>query len=240
MEQIDKQITIRAINDIHGCETVDDVVLALTNYVSAYGFESVSITQLVSPARAGKKRIAISNWPEEFLKERIQKGTIVRDPIAQEALRSKTPFTWRDVRSRADKQGRKIIDQAMEVTSKDGLLVPIHPYDSIPGCVSLGTSKVDLSNQEISWIDVICVQAYMKIVEFLGPFPFDINVNLTGREIDVIHYAAAGKTNWEISRILNISEHTVRAYLQSAAVKLKTVSKTHTVALAIANRLVLT
>ena len=239
MEQNYQQVTVSTISEIYQSDNVDDVVLALTSFASMFGFDSVSITQLVSPARAGGKRIAITDWPEDFIEYRLANEGMVRDPIAKEALRSKSPFTWQDVYNRSDKRSRKFLDQAREATSNDGLLIPIHPYDSIPGCVSLGAQSVDLSKSDIGWIDTVCIQAFMKIVELMGPFAFEIRVSLTGREIDVIHYAAAGKTNWEISRILSISEHTVRDYFRSAARKLETIGKTHTVATAIANGLVL-
>ena len=235
-----REITINAIDEIHRSSEVNEVVLSLTSFVNYFGFESLSIAQLISPARGGSNKIEITDWPEGLQQQRLQRGTITRDPIALEALRSKTPFTWSDAYCRTNKEGRKFIDETREVTSADGLLIPVHPYNSIPGCLSLGADHIELTREELSCIDVVSVQAFMKLVEILGPFPFEINVNLSGREIDVIHYAAAGKTNWEISKILNISEHTVRAYLQSAAAKLGTISKTHTVAVAIANRLVLT
>lgn len=239
MRQFEQEYTVSTINEIHESDSVDQIVASLTAYVKYFGFESLSITHLISPIRSGKKRIAISDWPQEFLDKRFSKNTIIHDPIAHEAMRSKTPFTWGDVYERADKNGRLIIEEAREYTSKDGLLIPVHPYDSVPGCISLGTNKVDLSREQLSWLDVVSVQAFMKIVEILGPFPFEMFIKLTGREIDVVHYAAAGKTNWEISRILNISEHTVRSYFQTAARKLNTISRTHTVAVALANKLIL-
>ena len=43
----------------------------------------------------------------------------------------------------------------------------------------------------------------------------------------------AGKTNWEISVILNISERTVKFHVQNIERKLNAVNKTHAVAIAL-------
>lgn len=44
---------------------------------------------------------------------------------------------------------------------------------------------------------------------------------LSARECEVLHWSAIGKTSWEISMILRISERTVNFHLQRAAAKLQ-------------------
>lgn len=56
---------------------------------------------------------------------------------------------------------------------------------------------------------------------------------LTGRETEVLKWTAEGKTNWEISKILNISEATVKFHLANIFRKLDAVGKGHAVAKAL-------
>ena len=44
---------------------------------------------------------------------------------------------------------------------------------------------------------------------------------LTEREQEVFHWLATGKTNWEISQVLKISEYTVKNHVQRILIKLK-------------------
>lgn len=53
---------------------------------------------------------------------------------------------------------------------------------------------------------------------------------LTGRELEVLKWAAYGKTSREISEILIISVNTVNFHMKNAMSKLETVNKTATVA----------
>ncbi len=61
---------------------------------------------------------------------------------------------------------------------------------------------------------------------------------LSFREVECLLWAAQGKTAWEISTILSISERTVRFHLDNAGKKLDAVNTTQTVALAIAQGLI--
>jgi len=57
--------------------------------------------------------------------------------------------------------------------------------------------------------------------------------NLTDRERECVHWTAVGKSSSEVGIILGISENTVNHHLASAAHKLGTVNKAHTVAISI-------
>jgi len=57
---------------------------------------------------------------------------------------------------------------------------------------------------------------------------------LTGREREVLRWVAGGKTSWEISVILRISERTVKFHLVEASRKLNAVNRTSAVAKALA------
>lgn len=63
-------------------------------------------------------------------------------------------------------------------------------------------------------------------------------VRLTGREYDCLAYVAAGKSDWEISVILNLSQSTVRFHVDNARRKLEAATRAHAVARATASGLI--
>jgi len=63
-------------------------------------------------------------------------------------------------------------------------------------------------------------------------------MDLSRREREVISWVKEGKTNWEISMILNISERTVKFHVQNIEHKLNAVNKAHAIALAMEHGLV--
>jgi DNA-binding CsgD family transcriptional regulator len=62
--------------------------------------------------------------------------------------------------------------------------------------------------------------------------------SLTGREYEVLMWAARGKTYRDITLILNLSFGSVKTYLDTARLKLRATNVTHAVALAFAAGLI--
>lgn len=56
---------------------------------------------------------------------------------------------------------------------------------------------------------------------------------LTSRELEVLRWAYAGKTNWEIGTILGITEFTVKNHMRSIMQKLRASNRAHAVAKAV-------
>ena len=59
--------------------------------------------------------------------------------------------------------------------------------------------------------------------------------SLTEREKEVLRWLAQGKSNWEVSVILKISERTVRFHINNIMKKLDAVNRTHAMALVLRN-----
>ena len=55
-------------------------------------------------------------------------------------------------------------------------------------------------------------------------------IDLTKREIECLQWAAVGKSEWEISQILGISEHTSEKHLLNAKAKLGAANRVQAVA----------
>jgi DNA-binding CsgD family transcriptional regulator len=66
----------------------------------------------------------------------------------------------------------------------------------------------------------------------------DTDILMSARELDCLKWTAAGKTAWEASVILGISERTVRFHLNAAREKLECATTTQAVAKAIVNQLI--
>lgn len=58
------------------------------------------------------------------------------------------------------------------------------------------------------------------------------DVHITPRETEVIKWIADGKTAWEISTILHLSEHTIRNHIENARRKFDATNTPHLIAAA--------
>jgi len=231
---------IELTSAIDAFETETEVVNRFSEFIQKFGFGSVALGYLVNPlAVSTGNNFQVTNWPKEWF-GRWQGGDyIIHDPIARYALRTRRSFDWKTAYEHGSKIGRVILDESRNFGFTEGFAIPIHSFDGPPGCVSLGGRNVDLSPKEKACIELVSVHVYSRLEALSGPRPMREIVDLTRRETEVLQYAAAGKTNWEISRILSLSENTVIDYVKSAMRKLGSVNRTHAIALAIQNALIL-
>ena len=61
---------------------------------------------------------------------------------------------------------------------------------------------------------------------------------LTERETEILRWLMEGKTSWDISKILSISERTVKFHVNNTLTKLNAINRTHAVAKAILSNLI--
>jgi LuxR family transcriptional regulator, quorum-sensing system regulator BjaR1 len=239
MGQNTQQI-LEAIQAIERASDSPAIVEVFANFAKTYGFESLYIAQLVNPANVPHDRILhITNWPSELLVRRFARREALDDPIARCGLRSRRPFTWSEARQQASRLGRKTMDETSDYRINDGLMFPMHAIGSVPGGVSLGAEHLDISPRAIAELEIVAQHTYFKLEDMLGPFPYQVSIDLSPRELQVVQIAAAGKTNWEISRILGVSEETVKATISRASRKLNATNRAHAVATAIAHSLIM-
>lgn len=64
------------------------------------------------------------------------------------------------------------------------------------------------------------------------------NLKLSPRELEILHWLRVGKTNWEISQILGLSEHTVKNQVRNILLKLHVHNRAQAVAKAISLRMI--
>ena len=100
--------------------------------------------------------------------------------------------------------------------------------------VSLGGATVELSNEEFGMVSLVATYAVGRAMQIRSVQARPAGqVDLTRREIECLQWAAEGKSEWEMSQIMGISEHTSGKHLLSAKNKLSAATRVQAVAEAI-------
>lgn len=100
----------------------------------------------------------------------------------------------------------------------------------------LGFLEPDLAPEDALAIQLAGLMLTEKLMTFAAP-PGAAEVRLTERERDVLAWVAEGKSDWEISIILGLSETTVRFHVDNGRRKLGAVNRAQAVARLAAARL---
>ena len=159
----------------------------------------------------------------------IEQNAFRFDPIIHRAENSLIPFSWntRQWNKISDKQAQCALSIWQNLGINNGISIPIHG----PG---IHFSVFSVYNQNLMHQDVTLQREIEAVLQLLGLYVItvfqhqltvDNTPELTPREIDCLRWTARGKTAWEIGKILDISERTVRFHLNNVMQKLDVTSK---------------
>ncbi|MEX6505809.1 LuxR family transcriptional regulator [Jiella sp. M17.18] len=200
----------------------------------SFGLMNFGISGLPDKGEKIDPYVLLCGWPEEWFARYAERGYVHADPVIARTRETDTPFTWSEaIGQRAlTPSERRTMDEASEFRMMDGFTVPIHSIHGLSAIVTFGAEKVQLGEKERGALHMIAIYAHnrLRTLPSGGGTDNGKRSKLTMRERDCVLWCAQGKTNWEISAILGLSERTIEAYLKNAGVKLGTVNRAHLVA----------
>lgn len=191
--------------------SVDEISDRFMREVRALGFSYAACSSHVDPLRPPCGAVMMVNYPKIWLERFSARGYAARDPVFLAACRQALPFQWSDwrFRSELDDDQIEILSEAAAAGLADGFTVPIHAPDALPASCSfaIGPDGVDpLSVRDAHWFSVYAHESARRLLAKVTP---PDRPRLGRRERQCLEFIARGKTDFEISVILGVSEHTV-------------------------------
>ena len=222
-----------------------DVQSALEDTLANLGFEQ-SCYLIFRPPSGYPTPNMLTNFPEEWKARYIDQDYGSVDALVPEAVQSLFPLRWDKVYSKekSSKKQRQLFDEASSVGLKSGITVPIH---GPAGGMALISMCGDLSDREFNQIwgllrdelTLIAASTHEAMLNCVSRETSLEPVSLTERERQCLLWTARGKTAWEVSSVLGITERTVLFHLNNSMAKLRVFSKHHAVVKAIMLGLIL-
>lgn len=231
--------TLSYIERLQRAETADAICRELLGVTSNFGLTALmagTVPQPNTPAGRQKEHVMLCEWPVEWLQRYVARNYVDHDPIVGHMKSLQAPFQWREAAStsRVDRDAIRVMGDAGEFKLRDGLAFPLVTLDGTVVMVSLGGEAVELSNGEFNMISLASTYAIGRAMQLQMTQSHTIDhIELTRREIECLQWAAVGKSEWEMSQIMGISEHTSEKHLLSAKNKLGAVNRVQAVAEAI-------
>lgn len=230
------QLAFDSIDEFDRLTSPEDVVRHLALSLGQFGYTSFMVVSVPSAPGGELKQIALlDGWPDGWTEHYEKEGYFQHDPVAAFGLKSTEPFNWSDVHYDAERQPRsaEVMRAAADIGLKEGFGIPIVRAGSIDA-VTMAGERPDFDSRAKRAIHLIGLYAHSKAISLLHDKPaIRAHSLLTKGEREVLTWTAAGKSSWEISVILNISEATVIWRVQRACRKLNAVNRTQAVVNAI-------
>lgn len=229
------------INAVSTAETVEVLHSICSDVCKKYGFEHFIYGSRFPTSFVKPYFIFISGYPKQWREHYTNKNYMLIDPTVQHCAQHFTPLQWGESTwsSTALPDTKHMMCEARDFGLTSGVSFPIHTPQGDDGMLTFSSEQIMLKSQPIiqrvlplgQLFTVYLHEAVRRI--FNSEVLSLSKVELTQRQKECLLWATEGKTSWETSQILNISERTVIFHLQNVQDKLGVNNRQHAVARAV-------
>lgn len=230
------RVAFDLIDEFDRMTTADEIMARLSAALSGFGYTAFLITGVPEPPQRVEPYFLLNGWPDGWTAHYARENYYLDDPVAAWCRRSINPFEWSEAPYDAERCPRaaEVMNVAAEFGMKAGFLVPIVRGNGFHACVTMAGERPDFEPRAKRGIHLVSIYAHEKAISLLGlDGAAPQRPMLTVREREVLRWTAVGKSSWDISQILGISERTVNWFIASAVHKLDAVNRTQAVVNAI-------
>jgi LuxR family transcriptional regulator, quorum-sensing system regulator BjaR1 len=191
-----------------------------------FGCEGFFIAGLPDPGERLDPYMLLSRWPQGWTERYLENDYVHADPVVERFRSSSMPFTWGEASSHpADAGAARVMNEAPAFGLRDGFAVPIFTALGMQAGVSFfSPHALELSAEQRGALHLIaiyahgCARAILDREAERRARPTEAGKRalakprrtLSQRELECLRWAAAGKSAWETSTILSLSERTVK------------------------------
>lgn len=235
-----------ALEKLASRPTIADSVQILRDIGEVIGLPLVAVLDDISTTipltdEDGNRLADSFGWPPEFIDQWVEQSLTLVSAISHISRFEHLPFYWYcdgtcSVKIDIEPVQMKTMEQMSSLGISGGLTMPTHLAKGRIGSVTWLSYDPDIDLQEK-------LKAYQHPLTLAGlhfmeairrardPEPPRTGfIYLTKREIECLTWAAQGKSDQEIGKILDVSHTTARFHIANAAKKLDAVTRTQAVA----------
>jgi len=198
---------------------------------AGFTFGIAALSYLGRPLR---ERTFAQNMPRGFMEEYALRGCEGADPLATAHRSAIAPFKWH-VSDWADQpSSQRWHDLMCDAGSSklNGFSVPDRSSGSLKIIALLGTD-CDTDPRTRTLLHFGALETLLRLQALGAPTNDRLPAHLSERERECLKWVMAGKTDWEISCILSLSQKTVNAYVERAKQKLGATTRAQAAVLAL-------
>ncbi len=219
-----KADNLSAFHDIHSEHELFEKARVLA---ASLGFDYCAYGMQLPLSIAQPKLIMLNNYDPGWQQAYIDNNYLLKDPTVRHCQKSLDPLAYSD---EVFKDARDLWEDARSFGLKVGIVQSCRNAQGTPGMITLARSGEEISDSErlaneekLYWLAQTMHLGISRIV-YARETP-EAAAQLSHREAEVLRWTAEGKTSYEISLILSISERTVNFHIANAMQKLNATNK---------------
>jgi LuxR family quorum-sensing system transcriptional regulator CciR len=207
------------VDRVTSAASADDLSETLRDISVEIGFQYFALSHHLDIHRAGRRAIRLHNYPDQWADYYDANALGVTDPVHRASHVTSVGFTWSKIPQMIPLTPRDRIMLLMgnQQGIGDGFTIPAHvPGEARGSCsfaIEAGRPMPVEALPLAHLVGAFAFEAARRIWAVRapdgGPAPA-----LTDRQRDCALWAGRGKGDWEIGRILNVSEETVARHIK--------------------------
>jgi len=216
------------IDTVSRADSVDALHEVCADLCEDYGFDRFIYGARIPTSFVKPYFIFISGYPKEWRDHYTRNNYMIVDPTVEYCARSITPLCWdgESLLGTENPEVQRFMSEAHDFGLNSGVSFPLHTAQGDFAMLSFASEYLHKDSaphlQRVLPIGQLFTAYLHEAVRRV--FASDVltlsRVDLTGREKECLLWATEGKTAWETSQILSISERTVTFHLQNVQHKL--------------------
>src|SRR5215472_3169833 len=214
------------VRDCNRVTAIPELENLLEGATRTFGFDYYALGHHVSRAQAGPNTIRIVDYPDLWTDMIIARGYYTDDPVMAASERSAAAFDWFDLPDIIELTERhvEIIEAAHDVGIGNGFVIPVHIPGEYPGSctftVRTGRSLPVANFPAAQYVGCFAFEAARRMSPAIAKFrpqgETSTSQTLTQRQSDCLLLVAKGKSDWDIGRLLGISDQTVHKHIEES------------------------
>lgn len=203
-----------------------DATAALHGAVENLGFEQMMFAVMPQPKTDPGNVFMLTSYQTAWREFYDKQNMIAVDPTVEYCFKTSTPLVWMPQSFKTDAQ-QSLYEEASSFGLRVGVTLPIHGRNGEVGMLTCvrdqapGAAFVKDLGAKLGELTLLRDVAYESLNKFMIADKKEDEEPpvLTARELDCLQWMAAGKTAWEVGRILGISEAGVNFHFSNLRTK---------------------
>jgi DNA-binding CsgD family transcriptional regulator len=229
------------IDSIDQIQKKSEFEIVLADTLERYRLKSLAFMGFnIGALNKGEPDILVT-YSQEWINHYRSRDYLEVDPVVHQGLKSILPVDWSNF-DRRDAKVRALFSESREAgLGNQGLSIPVRGRH---GDMSLFSLTCEANEQEWSALKRNYIRDFQTLAVFFHQSVLrtytnsEIQVQLTPREAECLHWAACGKTSEETAMILGLTRRGVRYHIENIIFKLNAVNLAHAVAKGIHFRII--
>jgi DNA-binding CsgD family transcriptional regulator len=229
------------LDHINNCfiEKSEESIIKALDWMSSVGdFKSAIVCWITEGNGPSFSKVINHSYNSDWLKIYTENNFIDCDPVIQHSFNSSIAYTWSSAiagSTLSEQASKEFMTAASDFSLSSGYAAGFAPaIQNTRTVISSIATKKENAPLEL----IYALQTLTPTFSALSEKESNQSVKLSSREIEILKWMKDGKTVWETSRIMAISESTVKFHLKNIYHKLGVCSKAHAVAVGIRNGLI--